>query len=135
MMDIPFAVTYKCRWFGPCEYGDGKKEEIAISFTGNIRAKRYDHNGPNNRWRLIERATGTVPVDDAKQLYRELNDLFKARKYVDGMLNDAEEVIIIDEPGVKLSLDGNLTDGLNYCHKLIEEFMDKVELNRVEVKH
>lgn len=134
-MDKPFAITYKYRRFGPCGYGDGKKEEIVITADGKIQAKRYDHNGANNRWRIIERASGIVSVDDVEQLYIKLNDMFNTRKNVDFMIDDAEEVIVIEEPGVQISFDANLNDGENNGGDIVRTFFEKIMLNWEEIKH
>ena len=131
----PFSIVYKYRWFGPCEFGDGKKEEITIRFDGNIQANRFDHNGKNNRSRIIGRASGNALAENVEQLYRNLNDLVHNRKTVDFMINDTEEVIIIEEPGVQLSFDANLTDGDKYCGDIIKSFLEKVELSWEEVRH
>ena len=107
-MDNPFSITYKYRWFGPCEYGDGKKEETTIGFDGNIKAKRLDQNGANHTWRVIERATGSTSSQDVEYLYNKLNDMIHNRKYCELMINDAKETLIIEEPGFKAEFDANL---------------------------
>lgn len=134
-MGMPFAITYKYRWFGPCEYGDGKKEETTIGYDGSIKAKRLDQNGAKHTWRVIERATGKASPEDVEHLYSKLNDLIHNRKFVELMINDSEEILVIEEPGFKEEFDANLSDGEHYCSQFIEEFLDKVELNWEPVKH
>lgn len=134
-MDKLFSITYKYRWFGPCEYGNGMKEETTIACDGSITAKRWENNGTTDKWRIVERASGTASPENVECLYKKLNELIYNRKCVEELIDDTEKILIIEEPGLKMEVDANLTDGKNYGSLFIEEFIGEVQLNWKHVNH
>lgn len=133
-MKQAFTIKYRFHWCGPCEqYGDTKTETI-INSDGSILARRYDHHGQNGHYRVSERASCAISADDAARLYEALFDLITHREFV-AFANDAIEEVILEEPGMKISVDGGLTCGETTASALIGRMMRPLNLQWESVLH
>ncbi len=122
-----FTIKYRSHWCGPCEqYGDTKAETV-IKSDGAILARRYDHHGQNGHYRVIARASGSISADDAARLYEDLFELITHREFVASACDVIEE-IILEEAGMKISVDGGLTIGETTAGALVEGILRPLNL-------
>ena len=127
-MGKAFTIRYRVHWCGPClEYDDTKTETI-IHSDGTVTARNYDHHGANGHYRIIERAAGFLPKEDAKRLYQELLNLVQYHDEQIAAMPDAVAEAIIETPGIKISMDAGICTGEVSCGSLIAELLDKTEL-------
>lgn len=126
-MNKTFTIKYRSHWCGPCEqYGDTKTETV-INSDGSILARRYDHQGQNGHYRVTERASGAIAADDAARLYEDLLDLITHREFVASACDVIEE-ILLEEPGMKISVDGGLTSVETTASAMIGGILRSVDL-------
>ena len=128
-MSIPFVIKYRVHWCGPCKEFDDTKRETIIRSDGCVLVRRYDHHGPNGHYRIVERGTGLLPVDEVADLYKNIQDLIKRRTECLILINDASAEVIIEELGLKISVDGGLSDGEITCDSLLEECIRSMKLD------
>lgn len=97
-----------------------------IHSDGKIVVREFDHHGPDGHYRIISRAEGTADIETVQELYDEVLKLIYRRKKPFPKGLDAE--IVLEEPGLKISVDASITDGKNNGITLMNEFMDHVDL-------
>lgn len=131
----PFAITYRFHWCGPCLQYEDTKEETTINADGAIVARRFDHHRAKGRFRVIERATAHISPEDAERLYSQLMDLIRDHEGASPIIDDATHEIVLDEPGLKVTLDGGLFDGEKYAEEIITSFLEPVSLEWEPVLH
>ena len=127
-MENAFTIKYRFHWCGPClEYDDTKTETI-INSDGTVIARQYDHHGANGHYRIVERASGSIPKKDAEGLYQELLNLVLHHDEEIAWISDAMAEAIIEAPGIKISIDAGISNGEKNCGCLIDKVLDKIEL-------
>lgn len=128
MMRMPFAITYRSHWCGPCLQFEDTKEETTIKSDGSIVARRFDHHGAKGRFRVVERAAAHVSPEDAEMLYAQLMDIIRSHEGVSLIIDDATHEIVLDEPGLKITVDGGLFSDEKYAEGIVTGFLGSVEL-------
>ena len=97
-MGKAFTIRYRVHWCGPClEYDDTKTETI-IHSDGTVTARNYDHHGANGHYRIIERAAGFLPKEEAERLYHDLLDLVHHHDEQTASKVDADAEAVIEAP-------------------------------------
>lgn len=109
------------------KYDDTRTETI-IHSDGVVTARNYDYHGANGHYRLVERASGFVPKEDAERLYQDLLNLVQSHDEQIAAMPDADAEVIIEAPGIKISIDAGITNGEDYCGDLIDKMLDAIEL-------
>lgn len=133
-MKQEFTIKHRLHWCGPCErYGDTRTETV-IHADGRILARRYDHHGKNGHCRVIKRAAGSCPVEDAARLYRTLSELIHHREQVSPSCDVLEEVVL-ETPGVTIKADAGVSDGRHSCGEVIGSFLASISLHWELVTH
>ena len=127
-MENEFTIKYRFHWCGPCLKDDDTKTETIINSDGTVTARNYDHHGANGHYRLVERASGFVPKEDAERLYQDLMDLVHHHDEQIASMADADAEAVIEAPGIKISMDAGICNGEVCCGSLIDELLDKIEL-------
>lgn len=127
--NVKHVIRYKLHWCGPCEkYGD-TKEETAIYPDGFIVGRRFDHHGPNGRFRLIEKGTGTASVEETENLDEQLMDIVRHHEGAVMLVDDTESKISIEGRGIRITIDGGLTDDKQQiARELVDVFLSHVEI-------
>ena len=127
-MGKDFKIRYRVHWCGPClEYDDTKTETI-IHSDGTVTARNYDHHGANGHYRIIERAAGFLPKEEAERLYQELLNLVQYHDEQIAAMPDAVAEAIIEAPGIKISIDAGISNGEVYCGGMIDDVLNSIEL-------
>lgn len=131
----PFTITYRWHWCGPCLQYEDTKEETTIHSDGRITARRYDHHGAKGRFRVVERATAHVAPEDAEKLRSQLMDLIRNHEGVDCIVDDATHEIVMDEPGIRTTIEGGLFCGERFAASIVQGFLTPIELEWEPVLH
>ena len=126
-MNSDFEIKYKFHWCGPCEEFGDTKEETIIRSDGSVFVRNFDHHGPNGRFRLIKRASGSVEPGNVCRLYEELLKIAQSG-YPIVYIDDTAAEITITKPGVKILIDSGMTHDEQSCGNLIESFMKDIQL-------
>ena len=127
-MENEFTIKYRFHWCGPCLKDDDTKTETIINSDGTVTARNYDHHGANGHYRLVERASGFVPKEDAKRLYQDLLNLVQYHDEQIAAIPDAVAEAIIEAPGIKISIDAGISNGEVYCGGMIDKVLNSIEL-------
>ena len=132
---MPFAITYRWHWCGPCTQYEDTKEETTIKSDGSVVAKRFDHHGAKGRFRVVERASAHVSPESAEKLYDQLMDLLKDHDGITFTIDDATHEIILTEPGIKITVESGLLRGELSSEEIIQSFLAPIELEWEPVYH
>ena len=127
-MENEFTIKYRFHWCGPCLKDEDTKTETIINSNGTVLARNYDHHGANGYYRIVERASGFVPKEDAERLYRGLMDLVQNHDEQINSIADAVAEAVIEAPGIKIAVDAGISNGENNCGGMIEEILNSIEL-------
>ena len=127
-MDNEFTIKYRFHWCGPCLKDDDTKTETIINSDGTVTARNYDHHGANGHYRLVERASGFVPKEDAKRLYQDLLNLVQYHDEQIAAIPDAVAEAIIEAPGIKIAIDAGISNGEVYCGGMIDKVLNSIEM-------
>ena len=127
-MENEFTIKYWFYWCGPCLKYDDTKSETIINSDGTELVRNYDHHGANGHYRIIERATGSLPKKEAERLYQRLLDLVQHHNGKAEMC-DAIAEAIIEAPGIKITIDSGIYNGEVHCGGLIKEALNSIDLN------
>ena len=125
-MNTPFAITYRFHWCGPCLQYEDTKEETTIKSDGSVVAKRFDHHGAKGRFRVIEKATAQISPEEAEELYAQLMDLVHKREGIGSAICDATEEIVLGEMGLKVTIDGGMSDGERYAGEMVKKLLSQI---------
>ena len=126
---MKYTIIYRCHWCGPCEPLGDTKEEMTIRSDGLISARRYDHHGPNGHYQLIEKASGSITKEEADRLYAKLMKLVSRHDGVVTFTDDTDTEVMIEEAGLKISIDGGLVYQDEYAGSKVEKVLESVKLN------
>lgn len=88
----------------------------------------YDHHDANGHYRIVERAEGSLPEEDAKRLYLDLLNLVHHHDEEIVFMPDVMAEVIIDAPGIKISIDAGISNGDVNCGSLMQNVLDKLDL-------
>lgn len=127
-MENEFTIKYRFHWCGPCLQYDDTKTETIINSDGTVTVRNYDHHGANGHYRLVERASGFVPKEDAERLYQELLNLVQYHDEQIAAMPDAVAEAIIETPGIKISIDAGISNGEVCCGSMIDEVLNSIEM-------
>lgn len=127
-MENEFTIKYRFHWCGPCLKDDDTKTETIINSDGTVTARNYDHHGANGHYRLVERASGFVPKEDAKRLYQDLLNLVQYHDEQIAAIPDAVAEAIIEVPGIKIAIDAGISNGEVYCGGMIDKVLNSIEM-------
>ncbi len=127
-MENEFTIKYRFHWCGPCLKDDDTKTETIINSDGTVTARNYDHHGANGHYRLVERASGFVPKEDAKRLYQDLLNLVQYHDEQIAAIPDAVAEAIIEAPGIKIAIDAGISNGEVYCGGMIDKVLNSIEM-------
>ena len=127
-MENEFTIKYRFHWCGPCLKDDDTKTETIINSDGTVTARNYDHHGANGPYRLVERAGGFVPKEDAKRLYQDLLNLVQYHDEQIAAIPDAVAEAIIEAPGIKIAIDAGISNGEVYCGGMIDKVLNSIEM-------
>ena len=108
---------------------DETKQETVIDQDGTVLIRNYERSGPEGHFRLSERAEGSAAAEDAEDLYRQIMDLLHRHENI-LRCDNADREIILEEPGIRISLDAGLSDGTVTGAELVEAFIDQAVLFR-----
>ena len=117
---MDFSIKYRVHHCMPEE----TKQETVIDHRGTVRVRSYDRHGPDGHFRLSGRAEGSAPPEDAGDLYRQIMDLLHHHENI-LRIEDTDSEIILEEPGIRISLDAGLSDGTVTGAELVEAFLDQ----------
>lgn len=131
---MPFAITYRWRWCGPCAQYEDTKEETTITSDGRVEAKRLDRHGAKGRFRVVERASARVSPEAAERLYDQLMDLVRNHDGIAFTL-DATQEIVLTEPGLKITIESGLLRGQLSTEEILRSFLASIELEWEPVRH
>ncbi|MBO7677239.1 MAG: hypothetical protein J6S49_06975 [Erysipelotrichaceae bacterium] len=126
---MEYTIRYRCHWYGPCEPLGDTKEETIIRSDGLISARRYDHHGPHGHYQLIKKASGSIAKEEADRLYEKLMKLVSRHDGVVTFTDDTDTEVIIEEAGLKISIDGGFVYQNEYAGSTVEEVLKSVKLN------
>ena len=132
-MENEFTIKYRFHWCGPCMQYEDTKTETIIRSDGTVMARNDDHHGANGHYRVIERAEGSLPREDAEHLYQELMDLVQHHDEQIYSIEDAIAEAVIKAPGIKITIDAGVSNGNNYCGGMIDEMLNRIDLKWVSV--
>ena len=122
---MDFRIRYRVHHRVPAAPLEETKQETVIDHHGTVIVRNHDRSGPDGHFRLSGRTESSVSAEDAENLYRQIMDLLHHHESI--MLSDDTDCeIILEEPGIRISLDAGLSDGTVTGAKLFEAFMDRV---------
>ena len=127
-MENEFTIKYRFHWCGPCLKDDDTKTETIINSDGTVTARNYDHHGATGHYRLVERASGFVPKEDAERLYQDLLNLVQYHDEQIAAIPDAVAEAIIEAPGIKIAIDAGISNGEVYCGGMIDKVLNSIEM-------
>lgn len=131
---MPFAITYRWHWCGPCAQYEDTKEETTITSDDRVVAKRFDHHGAKGRFRVVERASARVLPEDAERLYDQLMDLVRDHDGIAFTL-DATQEIVLTEPGLRITIESGLLCGQLSTEEILRSFLAPIDLEREPAHH
>ncbi len=123
-----FTIKYRFHWCGPCLKDEDTKTEPIINSDGTVMVRDYDHHDANGHYRIVERAEGSLPEEDAKRLYLDLLNLVHHHDEEIVFMPDVMAEVIIDAPGIKISIDAGISNGDVNCGSLMQNVLDKLDL-------
>lgn len=132
---MPFAITYRSHWCGPCLQYEDTKEETTIYSDGKVVTKRFDHHGAKGRFRVIERSVAYASPEDVENIYAQLMDIVQNHEGIELIVDDTAREIVLAEPGLKISIDGGLFNGERYAESIVAGFLATVDFEWESVSH
>lgn len=129
VMKNEFTIKYRFHWCGSCLRYDDTKSETVIYSDGTVLARNYDHHGTNGHYRIVERAKGFLPKEEAERLFQDLMNLVYHHDRQINTVTDAITEVEIETPGMKISLAAGISDGQKSCESLIIDLLADIVLS------